>query len=575
MRKWLLLNLSIKYKFILGIVAILSLSLLTLFLSMLTRSEGLLIQSIEQRAQLINSNFSVVAAQGIQESSFSNLQMLINEVAAQSKDISLLVVSYTDGTVIATSDKKNYPQFGKIKNALINSQITNFADAIHQDDSRNILESIRFIYESGGESENDPLNEDSSPDSGQIEPASETANRKGKAIGFIYVALNTDRLQQARADLWLFSTGLAMVLLVAGAGVAFKFGSQMTHPIQFLAREVRSIAAGNLDNAIHARGTDEVGQLIADVEKMRVSIKDLTENLEAKVEERTQQLEEAHARIVKLEKESLEQLMAGGFAHEMRNALTGASIVVQTVITDNKTLCETNSETLEKLYNLLETSIPQNERDEAVGYFMQLEANEERMDQVLRMVRDSTARAMKVTSQIFEYSQLNNDYAGRDVVDIKLLLIEVINDLSPLFDKFNVGLKTDIVTTGLVKGSATHFKSILTHLLENAVEAFGEVNDARERLVQLKLAENDAFQILTIHDNGNGIPDSIKAKIYEPFFSTKPTTGTGLGLSYVRKLIQLYSGVIKVDSKPEEGTTFTVSIPLSNNGVPLSAAVSK
>ncbi len=285
MKKHFLTNLSIKYKFILGIVAILSLSLFALFLSMLKRSEGLLIQSIEQRAQLINSNFSVVAAQGIQESSFSNLQSLINEVAAQTPDIKLLIVAYADGTIIATSDEENYPQFGKIKNDFIEPQLATGANAIRHDDARDVLESIRFIFESPVEPEE---SSGAVPDKKQAAAAA-----KSKAIGYIYVVLNTISLHQARFDLWKISSLLTMLLMLTSAGVAYWFGAIMTNPIEKLATHVRLIAAGDLDSPLIARSSDEFGQLIGDVDKMRISIKDLTENLEAKVEERTEQLKKA------------------------------------------------------------------------------------------------------------------------------------------------------------------------------------------------------------------------------------------------------------------------------------------
>ena len=69
---------------------------------------------------------------------------------------------------------------------------------------------------------------------------------------------------------------------------------------------------------------------------------------------------------------------------------------------------------------------------------------------------------------------------------------------------------------------------------------------------------------LTVKDNGAGIPDDIKAKIFQPFFTTKPTgEGTGLGLSLSYDIIiKGHSGKLEVESKVGEGTTFIVKLPI-------------
>jgi signal transduction histidine kinase len=69
---------------------------------------------------------------------------------------------------------------------------------------------------------------------------------------------------------------------------------------------------------------------------------------------------------------------------------------------------------------------------------------------------------------------------------------------------------------------------------------------------------------ITVTDNGNGMPDSVKEKIFQPFFTTKPTgQGTGLGLSMSYDIITKgHSGDLKVETKPEVGTEFIISLPL-------------
>jgi signal transduction histidine kinase len=72
--------------------------------------------------------------------------------------------------------------------------------------------------------------------------------------------------------------------------------------------------------------------------------------------------------------------------------------------------------------------------------------------------------------------------------------------------------------------------------------------------------------IISVKDNGNGIPDSIKEKIFQPFFTTKPTgQGTGLGLSLSYDIVKAHGGEIKVETKEGEGSEFTI---LFNNKYP-------
>ena len=69
--------------------------------------------------------------------------------------------------------------------------------------------------------------------------------------------------------------------------------------------------------------------------------------------------------------------------------------------------------------------------------------------------------------------------------------------------------------------------------------------------------------ILTVKDNGNGIPQNIVDKIFQPFFTTKPTgEGTGLGLSLSYDIIKAHGGEIRVETKEREGTAFIIQLPV-------------
>ena len=69
--------------------------------------------------------------------------------------------------------------------------------------------------------------------------------------------------------------------------------------------------------------------------------------------------------------------------------------------------------------------------------------------------------------------------------------------------------------------------------------------------------------VISVKDNGNGIPDSIKEKIFQPFFTTKPTgSGTGLGLSLSYDIVKAHGGELKVETKEGKGTEFIIQLPI-------------
>ena len=80
--------------------------------------------------------------------------------------------------------------------------------------------------------------------------------------------------------------------------------------------------------------------------------------------------------------------------------------------------------------------------------------------------------------------------------------------------------------------------------------------------IWIKTAGNDKDIIITVKDDGLGIPDDVQDKIFDPFFTTKDIgEGTGLGLNISYKIIQDHQGSINVTSKENEGTTFTLKLP--------------
>jgi len=106
--------------------------------------------------------------------------------------------------------------------------------------------------------------------------------------------------------------------------------------------------------------------------------------------------------------------------------------------------------------------------------------------------------------------------------------------------------------------------SLLCNLVANAVDAcrFDPADDKPAYVVTLRCRQNgDGATLFEVEDNGAGIPDDLNNKVFQDFFSSKGTEGTGIGLLVVQKVAEEHGGTITFESKPGKGTIFTVTIP--------------
>jgi signal transduction histidine kinase len=106
--------------------------------------------------------------------------------------------------------------------------------------------------------------------------------------------------------------------------------------------------------------------------------------------------------------------------------------------------------------------------------------------------------------------------------------------------------------------------SIFSNLILNAKDALSEIEtDCGEInvLVEKQNHKDNNTIVIKVQDNGAGIQQGHLNEIFEPFFSTKPQSGTGLGLGVVKRLVQLYDGQIEVATESGKGTVFMVTLP--------------
>lgn len=111
----------------------------------------------------------------------------------------------------------------------------------------------------------------------------------------------------------------------------------------------------------------------------------------------------------------------------------------------------------------------------------------------------------------------------------------------------------------MVNGDPPQMQQVVMNLVVNGMEAMKDLAGAREMVIDSQFSPEDQV-LVTIRDNGPGIPEDLIEHIFDPFFTTKPR-GTGMGLSISRTIVELHGGTLRVESMVGTGTTFFLTLP--------------
>lgn len=120
--------------------------------------------------------------------------------------------------------------------------------------------------------------------------------------------------------------------------------------------------------------------------------------------------------------------------------------------------------------------------------------------------------------------------------------------------------KVDVVvrvTEVIVEADENKILRVLQNLVGNAVEALG----GRGGRVEIAVTQSEEWVEIKIYDNGPGIPEAIKEKLFEPFVTYGKRTGTGLGTAIAKSIVNAHQGEITYESEDQKGTTFYIKLP--------------
>jgi signal transduction histidine kinase len=183
------------------------------------------------------------------------------------------------------------------------------------------------------------------------------------------------------------------------------------------------------------------------------------------------------------------------------------------------------------------------------------------LEKGLDKIAKSVERAKKITHQLLGFARRREPIISE--VDLKQLAEETVQ----LVEKEAKNKEIECVlesdpSLGEIWSDAYQLRQVLLNLLTNAIHATG----SKGRIGITLQTEGDQV-ILSVKDTGQGIPEENLERIFEPFFSTKPTgEGTGLGLFVTRGIVEKLGGTMEAESRMGEGTTFRVRLPRTSEG---------
>ncbi len=201
---------------------------------------------------------------------------------------------------------------------------------------------------------------------------------------------------------------------------------------------------------------------------------------------------------------------------------------------------------------------------ESTGWMQQLLAREELkgmhrredFEKALSKVEKSVDRAKRITHQLLSFVRKSDSSLSQ--VDLPGLIDETLQFLEHETKKRNIKIIRKFASASAPVWSDPYgIRQALINLLTNAVHAVGT-----EGVITLALEDSVDHAAITVSDNGPGIPRENLARIFEPFFSTKPPgEGTGLGLFVTRGIIDKLGGTVTVDSEIGQGASFSIRLP--------------
>lgn len=332
----------------------------------------------------------------------------------------------------------------------------------------------------------------------------ELENGKMYIINIPYFAQNND-LNREIIIMVIIAVNIALVMMMIAFILSGFVADRITRPLEMLNVNLKKMRVGGQNEKIVYKQRDEIGLLVKEYNNM------------------VDKVDESIQRLAKSERESAWREMARQIAHEIKNPLTPMKLNIQLLQRSSATEnCDRFKERFTLLSNVL-------------------------IEQI-----DNMASIASAFSDFARIQQPNNEW-----FDLSELAVNCVALFEGNVDYIESMIEPDI----RLFADKKQMQRVLVNLLKNAEQSIPEEHESR---LQLELFHKASTITIKIKDNGVGIPDELRGKIFEPNFTTK-SSGTGLGLAISSSIIQGFGGTITFNSVLNEGTEFIITLPYTNN----------
>jgi signal transduction histidine kinase len=349
-------------------------------------------------------------------------------------------------------------------------------------------------------------------------------------LGALEVSVDARTLEASfRADLWRTLPVLFGIVITVFLAIFYLSRSLVTAPISKLLTGVDDVAHGDLSRVLLAEREDEIGDLAARFNEMTFSLRESRSETKRHTETRTA-LEQ---KLFQTEKLATIGQIAAEIAHEVGTPLNVISGRAKGML--KKT---SDPEAIEKNANI---------------------------------IAEQTARITRIIQRLLDFSRRKVGEEENQLVNLNLLTLNTMEFLESKLAAANVKHTLNRAEAlPSIKGNPDHVLQILINLVLNAAEAMSttggdlhvETAEVTRRRPGLEVAPEMPTVVVSVSDTGPGIPEDERDKIFEPFYSSKTSSGgTGLGLAVVHGIVKEHDGWLEYSESPGGGSCFSVYFP--------------
>jgi two-component system, NtrC family, nitrogen regulation sensor histidine kinase NtrY len=299
------------------------------------------------------------------------------------------------------------------------------------------------------------------------------------------------------------------LLFLFGLFITILISNYITAPLSLLAEKMSRLRLGGVNDKIFWNQRDEIGQLVAEYNRM------------------IDELERSAGMLARSERESAWREMARQVAHEIKNPLTPMKLSAQY---------------LQKAWN-----------DKAPDW-------DQRLARFTTTLVEQINALSAIASDFSDFAKMPTIVVEQvDLEEVTGFVLSLYQGTSEISYEFN----TDVASP-VVLADRSQLIRVFTNLLNNAVQAIGDKKGGKIRIL---LRSEKQYIIAEVSDNGEGMPVTRAERIFQPDFTTK-TGGMGLGLAIVKGIVEGMNGEISFTSEEQKGTTFVIKLPANVERIP-------